>query len=72
MITFANRLRHTIAQLKQETADGVENWTATIDRLQATLLEEERNEAIENAEPWISEPDPADAPASEDNDEVMS
>ena len=42
--TFANRLRFTIAQLERETAEGVENWTPTIDALRATLTTVEAEE----------------------------
>jgi len=42
--SFAFRLRHTITQLEQETAAGIENWAPTIDRLKATLAEVEKEE----------------------------
>ena len=38
--SFAFRLTHTIAQLEQETKDGVEDWTPTITRLKEVLAEE--------------------------------
>ena len=43
--SFAFRLRHTITQLEQETAAGIENWAPTIDRLKATLAEVEKEES---------------------------
>ena len=47
--SFAFRLRHTITQLEQETAAGIENWAPTIDRLKATLAEVEKEEESDNA-----------------------
>lgn len=46
--SFSFRLRHTIAQLEHETAQGVENWTPTIDRLKATLAEIEQEDKSDN------------------------
>jgi len=46
--SFAFRLRHTITQLEQETAAGIENWAPTIDRLKATLAEVEKEEESDN------------------------
>ena len=43
--SFAFRLRHTITQLEQETAAGIENWAPTIDRLKAMLAEVEQEES---------------------------
>lgn len=48
--TFANRLRFTIAQLERETAEGVENWTPTIDALRATLTTVEAEEGREESD----------------------
>ena len=48
--SFAFRLRHTITQLEQETAAGIENWAPTIDRLKATLAEVEKEEESEAEE----------------------
>jgi hypothetical protein len=48
--TFANRLRFTIAQLERETAEGVENWTPTIDALRATLTTVEEEEGREESD----------------------
>lgn len=47
--TFANRLRFTIGQLERETAEGVENWTPTIDRLKNVLAEVENEESDKSA-----------------------
>jgi hypothetical protein len=44
MIPFKERLKHTIAQLKQETADGLEDWTPTIQRLEEVVKEEEEKQ----------------------------
>lgn len=48
-ISFADRLKHTIAQLEEETASGQENWTPTIDALRATLNEVEQEESDNRA-----------------------
>jgi hypothetical protein len=40
-VSFAERLRHTIAQLRAETQQGIEDWTITIEKLQVVLKEEE-------------------------------
>lgn len=48
--TFANRLRSTIAKLERETAEGVENWTPTIDALRATLTTVEEEEGREESD----------------------
>jgi hypothetical protein len=48
-ISFTDRLKHTIAQLEEETASGQENWTPTIDALRATLNEVEQEESDNRA-----------------------
>lgn len=39
--SFTDKLRHTIALLRAETQQGVEDWTSTIQRMEKVLLEEE-------------------------------
>jgi hypothetical protein len=44
MISFKDRLIHTIAQLKAETQQGLEDWTSTIAKCQDLLAELESEE----------------------------
>jgi len=44
MISFKDRLRHTIAQLSAETQQGLEDWTSTINKCQDLLAELEQEE----------------------------
>ena len=55
--SFAFRLRHTIDQLEQETAAGIENWAQTIDRLKATLAEVEKEEESDTADDYFDAED---------------
>jgi hypothetical protein len=44
-VSFADRLRHTIAIMRVETQQGVEDWTPTIVRLQEVLSKEDKGES---------------------------
>lgn len=44
MISFKERLTHTIAQLEAETQQGVEDWTTTIAKCRDLLKELEQEE----------------------------
>jgi len=44
MISFKDRLIHTIAQLEAETHQGVEDWTTTIAKCRDLLKELEQEE----------------------------
>ena len=47
--TFVYRIRATIAQLRAETQQGVEDWTPTIARLETVLEEEIHRESLNAA-----------------------
>lgn len=44
MISFKDRITHTIAQLEAETQQGLEDWTSTISKCRALLKELEQEE----------------------------
>lgn len=48
--SFSFRLKHTIVQLEQETAEGIEDWTTTIARMRDLLPELEAGEIAEMLE----------------------
>ena len=39
--SFLFRLRHTLAMLKYETQQGIEDWSPTISRIEQVISEEE-------------------------------
>lgn len=44
MISFKDRITHTIAQLEAETQQGLEDWTTTIVKCRELLKELEQEE----------------------------
>lgn len=46
MISFKDRITHTIAQLEAETQQGLEDWTTTIAKCRDLLKELEQEEQL--------------------------
>lgn len=46
MVSFKDRITHTIAQLELETQQGLEDWSSTIAKCRSLLKELEEEEQV--------------------------